>query len=113
MEHTDFREKYDAIREMEREELVNALKRLGGHYSFVDESENEVVCECCTPCVVQLEDYGPQDLMVSDIELKENGALEILAVESESPYNYMDVHPEYLIYGSYSNILDCLPDIKD
>lgn len=107
MKHTDFYSRYKAIEREELSELANALAKHGGKYRFGQEDDpngKPIVLASHT-----LSDIT-EDYVITELTLSEDGTVRVYGYPRESGYIVCPDRIHYLDFGSYSGLIDALPE---
>lgn len=108
MKHTELYNEYKKLDELERHELIAAVKAHGGEYVFIDEDRYDdddapIVCACFSYS------DGMSDYYVSRVAVDDKGYLSIYGFDKEygSPSDERELYQ--IETGHIGTIIDCIP----
>lgn len=111
MKHTELYNEYKKLDELERQELIAAVKAHGGEYVFIDEEDEDWYDDDDAPIVCACFSYsdGMSDYYVSRVAVDDKGYLSIYGFDKEygSPSDERELYQ--IETGHIGPIIDCIP----
>lgn len=114
MKHTNYHQAYRNLDNLERQELIAAVKAHGGEYVFIDE-DDEDWSEKDFPIVIASFKYSDEqsDYNVSRVTVDENGYLTIYGFRKDCDCPSDEGELYYIEFGHIGNITDYIPETED
>ena len=114
MKHTKLYNEYNKLDELERQELIAAVKAHGGEYVFIDENDEDWYDNYDVPIVCACFSYfdGMSDYYVSRVTVDDKGYLSIYGFEKEygSPSDERELYQ--IETGHIGTIIDLIPETE-